>query len=203
MTLCATTAFVAKDTAFCPAVSHQVSLFAVGNGLGRLAVGQLSDWTHRRRLVPRPLWLCGSMLLMAAAHTVLALPFGLPGLYCGMFCVGLSFGAMFTLNVVITSELWGVTNHGANYMLFDGTTGIFGTLCLGKYLTQAVYVAGIEAGQPDSRDCHGRQCFANTHWIVAGACAASTLACLTVAWRTRTLYKRIWRGEDLDIPAWP
>ena len=64
---------------------------------------------------------------------------------------------MFTLNVVITSELWGLRHHGeclnasdgqtpaqpsdqgvtrflgANYMLFDGVTSVFGTLGMAKY----------------------------------------------------------------------
>ena len=48
-----------------------VSLFAVGNGLGRLVAGPLSDLTHRRRTCPRPLWLCFATFMMAAAHGML------------------------------------------------------------------------------------------------------------------------------------
>jgi hypothetical protein len=83
---------------------------------------------------------------------------GTVGLYLGVFLVGCSFGSMFTLNVVISSELWGLRHHGerenlcdffsnihdglierelvclgANYMLFDGVTSVFGTLGMAKY----------------------------------------------------------------------
>ena len=92
-----------------------VSLFAVGNGLGRLVIGSVSDCTHRRRICPRPLWLCVVSLVMSAAHVVLALPIGTLGLYMGVFFVGCSFGSMFTLNAVIVAELWGLQHYGSNY----------------------------------------------------------------------------------------
>ena len=130
-----------------------VSLFAVGNGLGRLVAGPLSDLTHRRRTCPRPLWLCFATFIMAAAHGILffsvlgaqytSVSFGCrrgrvvivettrvvivettflctgkAGLYLGVFCVGCSFGSMFTLNVVISSELWGLRHHGERLRLF-------------------------------------------------------------------------------------
>ena len=103
----------ALDNAANPATA--VSLFAVGNGLGRLVIGPLSDLTHRRRTCPRPLWLCLTTLIMAAAHVGLALPTGTTGLYLGAFFVGCSFGSMFTLNAVIVAEIWGLQHYGSNY----------------------------------------------------------------------------------------
>lgn len=122
-----------------------VSLFAVGNGLGRLVAGPLSDLTHRRRICPRALWLCCATCIMAAGHAILVLPqlgalqimfkivcidFCVPidafratgtfGLYLGVLCVGCSFGSMFTLNVVISSELWGLRHHGESLLLMHG-----------------------------------------------------------------------------------
>ena len=43
---------------------------------------------------------------------------GTAGLYSGVFLVGCSFGSMFTLNVVISSELWGLRHHGESLNLF-------------------------------------------------------------------------------------
>ena len=71
-----------------------------------------------------------------------------------MFFVGVSFGAMFTLNVVVASELWGVKQHGQNYMLFDGVTSVFGTLGMAKYVTQTVYRRQPWASLPLSSDIH-------------------------------------------------
>jgi MFS family permease len=78
----------------CAPQAAAVSLFAVGNGLGRLVAGPLSDFTHRRQTCPRPLWLCCATFLMAVAHAVLAMPLGTEGLYLGVFCVGCSFGSV-------------------------------------------------------------------------------------------------------------
>lgn len=57
----------------------------------------------------------------------------------------------------VASELWGLKHHGANYMLFDGVTSVFGTLGMAKFVTQSVYAANIE--EAGGRVCRGRGCF--------------------------------------------
>ena len=57
----------------CSTQAAAVSLFAVGNGLGRLVAGPLSDLTHRQQICPRPLWLCIATCIMAAANATLML----------------------------------------------------------------------------------------------------------------------------------
>lgn len=176
-----------------------VSLFAVGNGLGRLMIGPLSDLSHRKRVFPRPAWHCLCSLLMAAAHAILALATEAQGLYLGVFLVGGAFGAMFTLDVVVISELYGLKHHGSNYMLFNGVTSVFGTLGVAKYITQSVYASHIE--EAGERACHGQGCFALTHWIVAGMCCLAVLSQAVVAYRTRALYGRIWRQQAAAMRA--
>jgi hypothetical protein len=84
------------------------------------------------------------------------------------------------VRVHVTSEMWGLRHHGANYMMFDGVTGAVGTLLVGmaKYLTHAIYNRSILDGQ--DRVCHDKQCFALTRWIAS--------------WRARAWWQRLgWR----------
>ena len=97
--------------------------------------------------MPRPVWLRFATLMMAIARVVLAMTSGPVGLYVGVVLVGCSFGCMFTLNVVVTSETWVLRHHGANYMLFDGVTGVIGTLGMAKYLKEVIYNRSILHGQ--------------------------------------------------------
>jgi MFS family permease len=173
-----------------------VSIFAAGNGLGRLVVGPVSDLAHKRSSLPRPTWLCLCSLIMGLGHTALAIRVGPFGFYLSVFGIGSAFGAMFTLNVVIVSELWGSATFGSNYMFFDGTTSVVGTLVVAKYLTQMVYSDHIEL--PETTVCHGHSCFAETHWVIAGTCCAALVSQAALAWQTRGLYMRTQADDKAD-----
>lgn len=68
----------------------------------------------------------------------------------------------------------------------------------GRYVTQTVYTAHIDDNGPggvDSRVCHGRECFAQTHLMILGSCCLGLASQALVAWRTRALYRGIWRHQ--------
>ena len=129
-----------------PAVA--VSLFAVGNGLGRILAGSLSEVIHQTRLAPRPFNLLVATAVMASAHFLFWLDLGEQGLYIAVFLAAFSFGATWPLTVVVTSELWGTKHHGANYLVFDGSTTGIATPFLAKWVAQTYYTRHIHGDCP-------------------------------------------------------
>ena len=71
-----------------------VSLFAVGNGLGRILAGSLSEVIHQSRLAPRTFNLFFATVIMALAHLLFWLELGTAGLYIGVFMAAFAFGAV-------------------------------------------------------------------------------------------------------------
>ena len=71
-----------------------VSLFAVGNGLGRILAGSLSEVIHQSRLAPRPLNLFFATGIMGLAHLLFWLELGIAGLYIAVFLAAFAFGAV-------------------------------------------------------------------------------------------------------------
>lgn len=96
-------------------VSVGLALFSVGNGLGRIIGGSISEWVHQKQLEPRTMSLFVASLVMMLAHVIFALNFGVEGLYVGITMCGAAFGSTWPLTVVITAELWGSKHHGSNY----------------------------------------------------------------------------------------
>ena len=192
-----------------------VSLFSVGNGLGRILAGTLSELVHRSQCAPRTFSLLVSATLKTAAHFLFWLEQGEGGLYTAVFLSALAFGATWPLTVVVTSELWGTVHHGANYLLFDGCTAALATPLVGKYLAQAVYTAHISGHCPadlpnatgaacagaacaacgGTSGCHGVECFRLSHAITGGFSACGALCLLVLTLKSRGLYSRIWRWE--------
>jgi hypothetical protein len=117
---------------------------------------------------------------MGLAHAALAMNFGgLYGFYAAVSVVGAAFGSTFSLSVVVTSELWGLKNMGANYMVFDGFYQFVGTIGVAKVLVQTIYSHNLAA---DEHTCFGVQCFRGSHVIVSLMCLAGA-ACLVLVSR--------------------
>ena len=116
------------------------------------------------------------------------------GLYIGVTLAAAAFGSTWPLTVVTTSELWGMKNHGSNYMMFDGCTSAFCTLTLAKFVAQHVYTehikdnsaaaiaarGGLDSSTSGSgssilsgHTCLGTDCFREAHVIEIG-CAPSS-----------------------------
>ena len=145
--------------------------------------------------VPRTAFLVLSCALAVAGHVVLA--YTTDGdqqqFVLGIMLVGLSFGGLWPLMVLIMGDLFGTVNHGANYMFADGVTCAVGTLSMAKFLTQSIYQAHVVA--PIDNDhmsvataCYGEACFQQTHQIIAALCLGSMVACIVLLHMTRSSY---------------
>ena len=122
------------------AVSTAVTLLSCGNGLGRLLAGLGSDillgnfqigtrviqrpvCCGKQRTFPRPIWMAFALVISTLGHAVMAVGAqtghgGAQGLlFCfGCALIGVGFGATFPLEVVVTAELFGKKNVGANFV---------------------------------------------------------------------------------------
>jgi MFS family permease len=118
-------------------------------------------------------------------------------MYVALTVAGLSFGGIFPMIVIITSELFGKKNAGGNIMFLNGWTGCVPALAFGKFLAQAVYHAHIEddAGGGATNTCYGPGCFGETHLIIAAACVLGAAFSAMLGWKSLPLYRRIWEQQ--------
>ena len=102
--------------------------------------------------------------------------------YVGYCLAGIGFGGVWPLMVTLSADLWGLEHLGANYMVFDGTSALIGSLLCGKMLPQAEYVAHETKG---NTNCSGSECFGAAHLMMASLNVVGVLAALVLWWRRR------------------
>lgn len=183
-----------------------LAIFSVAQSLARVAAGAVSEsaltWPTQafglvRGGVPRTAFMVLSCALAVAGHGVLAYAAGQRQRFVlGIMLMGLSFGGLWPLMVLIMGDLFGTVNHGANYMFADGFTCAVGTLSMAKYLTQTIYQAHVSPSDDfttttttmATNACYGEACFQQTHQIIAVLCLVSLMACLVLLYMTRSSY---------------
>ena len=189
-----------------------LALFSVAQAFGRVMTGSVSEaalnWnTHSFGIdngIPRPFFLVVASLIGFLAHFLLGLARTEFVFVVGATLAGLAFGCVWPLMVLITGEVFGTANVGANYMFFDGFTSAAGTLLLTKVVAQDVYErhmhdavssssGGSAAGAnaPDEYTCVGMGCFQNTHMIVAGLSLTCVATSLGVMYTSRHVYNKV------------
>ena len=72
--------------------------------------------------------------LNAESHMILAATTTPAGFALGCTLSGFAFGMDWPMLVLLSGEVFGVANVGANYMFFDGFSSAVGTLLLSKFL---------------------------------------------------------------------
>lgn len=189
-----------ESLGFAPAVTPaSLALFSVAQALGRVMTGSISEaalnWNTQRfgidKGIPRPFFLVVASAIAFAAHLVLGLAHSQFVFVLGATLAGLAFGCIWPLLVLITGEVFGTANVGANYMFFDGFTSAAGTLLLTKVIAQHVYEAHIGPDSPDEHTCVGRGCFQNTHMAVVILSLTCIVTSFGVLYTTRHVYNKI------------
>jgi len=186
-----------------------LALFSVAQAFGRVMTGSVSEaalnWnTHSFGIdngIPRPFFLVVASVIGFLAHFLLGLARTQFVFVVGATLAGLAFGCVWPLMVLITGEVFGTANVGANYMFFDGFTSAAGTLLLTKVVAQDVYErhihdsvsssGGSAAHAPDENTCVGMGCFQNTHMIVAGLSLTCVATSLGVMYTSRHVYNKV------------
>jgi MFS family permease len=176
-----------------------LALFSVAQAGARVATGAISDsalnWNTNRfgidKGIPRPFFLLVASVVGFVAHGVLGTVSHKFGFVLGSTLAGAAFGMVWPLMVLVTGEVFGVANAGANYMFFDGFSSATGTLLLTKGLSQSIYTEHIRPDATDQNTCLGMRCFQMTHLIVSLlslTCVGTSLATLLL---TRRIYNKI------------
>ncbi|KAH9305952.1 hypothetical protein KI387_010356, partial [Taxus chinensis] len=186
-----------------------VSLVSSFGFFGRIASGfpdYIQQWRVMKnwRALPRPAWIGIWMVPMAVSFMMLALlnPKDKRVLYLSTAIVGSSTGAITTIAIPTSSELFGLERFGVNHNILI-TNIAFGSLVFGEiagviYDSSSSSSSGRGKGRQsgDRHLCMGKQCFEKTFLLWGCVCSFGILVCVILSLRTRDLYESIRRQRQ-------
>ncbi|KAL5220806.1 hypothetical protein ABZP36_025519 [Zizania latifolia] len=108
-------------------------------------------------------------------------------LYLGTAVIGTCTGAIASVAVSATSELFGTKNFGVNHNVVVANIPV-GSLCFG-YFAAVLYQR--EAGARGTLTCSGAGCYWNTFVVWGSTCAVGTLLCTVLYARSRNFAGRL------------
>lgn len=191
-----------------------VSLVSSFGFCGRIASG-FPDyiqqcWIFRKyRPLPRPGWMGIWMLPMVAAFLMLGLINSTSKviLCISTAIVGTSVGAITSIAIPTSSEMFGMKRFGVNHNILI-TNISFGSLLFGE-IAGIFYDDSASQGRDNSasfgmdtqqremarRLCMGRQCFGKTFLLWGCVCLFGLVLCIILCMRTRELYESIHKKQ--------
>lgn len=173
-----------------------LALFSVSQCFGRIITGIISEAALKWPIsccgtnacgVARPFFLIIASAIAFVSHLMLAYATDQTFFIISCTFSGLAFGMAWPLMVLIVGDVFGLKHHGANYMMFDGTTKAIGTILLSEYVAGNVYEGHVDASV-DARTCYGTACFRETHLIVSVLGLTGIVASLALMHTTRHAY---------------
>ncbi|GAX20027.1 hypothetical protein FisN_1Lh492 [Fistulifera solaris] len=175
-----------------------MTLFSVAQCASRVLTGVISEsalqWNVRGfgmdKGIPRPMFLVFASILGFTAHLTLGFARNKFFFVLGAALSGGAFGMVWPMLVLVTGELFGTGNVGANYMFFDGFTSATGTLLLSQVVAQRVYEKHIDAKSEDTTTCIGMACFRQTHLIIAALIVSCMATSLATVYASRHVYNK-------------
>jgi hypothetical protein len=126
------------------------------------------------------------MAPMAAAFFMLLNP-GNFFLYASTAIIGTCTGAITSVAVSATSELFGTKNFGVNHNILVSNIPV-GSLCFGYF---AAFLYQREAAARGSATCSGASCYRETFAIWGVTCVVGTLLCIVLYVRSRSFAGRL------------
>lgn len=171
-----------------------LALFSVAQMLARVVTGVVSEVTLKWKTdaccinhgVPRTFYFVVASSIALVSHLLLAYSTDQVSFVILCTLSGLAFGMTWPLMVLVVGDVFGVGNHGANYMFFDGFTKAVGTLFLSEYVAGNVYENHVDPDDPLS--CYGPACFRPTHLVVAGLSFLCIFVSLALQYTSRYAY---------------
>ncbi|KAI8804370.1 major facilitator superfamily domain-containing protein [Cladochytrium replicatum] len=143
------------------AQSSMVTLLSLGNFLGRLIIGYVSDVAWRSFKLRRLVWLGLSAAIMVSVGLFGSLVVsGIGHLSILVVAAGIAYGMFWTIGPLVTSEFFGIKNFAMNW----GSLSVLPSL--GSQLSNLVFGLLVDAARSRSEGsndgstiCRGRQCF--------------------------------------------
>ncbi|GLT43214.1 hypothetical protein SLA2020_171810 [Shorea laevis] len=171
-----------RNLAGCERTSSLVSLSSSFGFFGRL-LPSLTDYffSRSRHMISRPACVAALMAPTAGAFFLLLNPSNL-SLYISTAIIGVCTGAITSMSVSITTELFGTKNFGVNHNIVVANIPI-GSFLFG-YLAAFVYHNQADA----AGQCIGVLCYQNTFILWGSLCLLGTLLAFLLYIRTRKFY---------------
>ncbi|TVU42175.1 hypothetical protein EJB05_08568, partial [Eragrostis curvula] len=180
-----------------------LSLFGLGNFLGRLGGGAITEkFVRSMLLVPRPIWMAVTQVILAAAYLCLAYALGPGAVYACAAVIGVCYGAQFAVMIPTTSELFGLKNFGLFYNLM-AVANPLGAVLFSEELAGRLYDEEAERQRRPGHGphaCFGPECFRVTFVVLAGCCALGTAVSLILSARIRPVYRALYGGGSFRLP---
>ncbi|KAJ6421870.1 hypothetical protein OIU84_026906 [Salix udensis] len=164
--------------------SSLVSLSSSFGFFGRLLPSFLDYFLQRRRyLISRPACIAASMAPMAGAFFLLLNSTNI-SLYISTAIIGVCTGAITSISVSTTTDLFGTKNFSVNHNI------VVANIPIGSFIFG--YSAALNYRREDDGDgtCMGLQCYRNTFIIWGSLCLFGTFLALVLYTRLRKFYSR-------------
>jgi len=162
-----------------------VALISVGNALGRLLGGAISQISLTRLLVPRTVWLTACAIGATLLNLFLATNSSVDLLYPISIVQGLLFGAHWSLMPSITSELYGLRNFASNYCALQLAAAL-GSFALAQRMT-----AALSLDKGGEGECVGVRCYSRVFLANSALCLVGVVVTAILIANTRYAYRRI------------
>ncbi|KAJ6834165.1 uncharacterized protein M6B38_335980 [Iris pallida] len=170
--------------------------------LGRLVGGTVSEHYVRSKMLPRPIWIAFTQLLMILVYLLFAS--GLGGtLYVSTALIGVCYGVQIAVMVPVASELFGLKHFG-KICSFMSLGNPLGALLFSGGLAGYVYDRESErqrTGGGGSGSCYGPDCFRLTFLVLAAVCGLGSLLSAVLTARVRPVYRMLYASGSFRQPA--
>ncbi|KAG6511139.1 protein NUCLEAR FUSION DEFECTIVE 4-like [Zingiber officinale] len=173
-------------------------LFSFCNFVGRISAGAVSEHFVRSRMLPRPIWMACTQVVMVVAYLLYASAIN-GTLYASTAMLGFCYGVQFSVMVPTVSELFGLKQFGLfyNFMLLGNPLGAF---FFSGLLAGYVYDTEAAKQDPTSSTCLGPNCFRLTFLFLAGVCGLGTLLSIILSVRIRPVYQMLYASGSFRLP---
>ncbi|MCO5595265.1 hypothetical protein L7F22_049306 [Adiantum nelumboides] len=153
-------------------VSILISLFSLGNFIGRLASGNISEYFLRVAGLPRPAWVGVAKVPMIVLFLWLSRGSQI-SLYVGSLVIGISHGSLITLFIPTVSEFYGLKHFGTNFVIL-GLYFLSGSLSFSSISGWLYDNQAAKQSDSESLTCYGSDCY-GTSFLVFAACLTAAL----------------------------
>ncbi|XP_070661377.1 protein NUCLEAR FUSION DEFECTIVE 4-like [Malus domestica] len=179
-----------------------LSLFGVGNFVGRLGGGFVSERFVRSKTIPRTVWMTCTQIIMFA--TYLLFPSAINATFCtATGILGVCYGVQFSVMISTVSELFGLKDFGTlyNFMALGNPLGalLFSGLLAGYvYDNEATKQQGIHL-YGTNVSCVGPNCFRLTFLVLAAVCFVGSILSIVLSLRIKPFYQNLYAGGSVGV----
>ncbi|CAN7061160.1 hypothetical protein IGI04_016337 [Brassica rapa subsp. trilocularis] len=172
----------------CAATSSLVALSSSFGFFGRLLPSLLDYFLSRNRYMPSsPVSMAVSLVAMVASFLLLLIDSDI-ALYVSTGMIGVFSGALTSLSVTMTAELFGTKHFGVNHNIVVGSIPI-GSFAFGLFAAKVYRDGAALDGRFDGK-CFGMYCFQTTLIFWGMLCSVATVLATVLYLRNRKFYSQ-------------